>query len=126
MISKLLGIAGDLKPEAVKKDYSAILLDEERVEAGFKVIRDTFIFTDIRLIIVDIQGMTGRKKEYLSIPYSKITMFSVESAGHFDLEAELKIWVGSHSTPIEKKFNTKVDVYDVQRILAWATSGNKR
>lgn len=121
MINKLLGIAGDLRPDVVKKEYSAILLDDETVEAGFKVIRDMFIFTDIRLIIVDVQGMTGRKKEYLSIPYSKITMFSVESAGHFDLEAELKIWVGSHSTPIEKKFNTKVDVYQVQRILAWAT-----
>lgn len=122
MINKLLGIAGDLRPDVVKKEYSAILLDDETVEAGFKVIRDMFIFTDIRLIIVDVQGMTGRKKEYLSIPYSKITMFSVESAGHFDLEAELKIWVGSHSTPIEKKFNTKVDVYQVQKILAWATS----
>lgn len=122
MINKLLGIAGDLRPDVVKKEYSAILLDDETVEAGFKVIRDMFIFTDIRLIIVDVQGMTGRKKEYLSIPYSKITMFSVESAGHFDLEAELKIWVGSHSTPIEKKFNTKVDDYQVQKILAWATS----
>ena len=47
--------------------------------------------------------MTGRKKEYLSIPYSKITMYSVETTGTFDLDAELKLWIGSNSQPMEKE-----------------------
>jgi hypothetical protein len=65
-----------------------------------------------------VQGMTGRKIEYLSIPYNKITKFSIETAGRFDLDAELKIWVGSDTIPIQKKFNKKVNIYDLQKVLA--------
>jgi hypothetical protein len=72
-------------------------------------------------MIVDVQGMTGKKIEYLSIPYSKITKFSIETSGRFDLDAELKIWVGSDPSPIQKKFNKKVNIYDLQRVLAQFT-----
>lgn len=121
VVNRLIGIAGFINPEQITKDFGPLFLESEQIRAGFKVIRDTFVFTDRRLIIIDIQGITGRKKEYLSIPYSKVTMFSVESAGTFDMEADLKIWVGSNTTPIEKKFNRKVDIYAVQRLLAEAT-----
>jgi len=73
------------------------------------------------LIIVDVQGMTGKKIEYLSIPYSKITKFSIETSGRFDLDAELKIWIGSDPSPIQKKFNKKVNIYDLQKVLAQFT-----
>ena len=75
------------------------------------------------LIIVDVQGMTGKKIEYLSIPYSKITKFSIETSGRFDLDAELKIWIGSDPSPIQKKFNKKVNIYDLQKVLAQFTLG---
>jgi hypothetical protein len=67
---------------------------------------------------VDVQGMTGKKTQYLSIPYGKITKFSIETSGHFDLDAELKMWIGSDPAPIAKKFNKKVNIYDVQAVLA--------
>jgi len=54
----------------------------------------------------------------MSIPYSKIGKYSIEIVGRFDLDAELKIWVGSDTTPIAKKFNKKVSVYDLQRVIA--------
>lgn len=73
------------------------------------------------MIIVDVQGMTGKKIEYLSIPYSKITKFSIETSGRFDLDAELKIWIGSDPSPIQKKFNKKVNIYDLQKVLAQFT-----
>ena len=117
MFSKLMGASSDVSVEKLAKDYERLLAEDEEILAGFQVIRDTFIFTSKRVILVDIQGMTGRKKEYLSIPYSKITMFSVESAGNFDLDADLKIWVGSNSTPIEKKFNRSANIYEVQKLL---------
>ena len=82
------------------------------------MIRDTFIFTDRRLILVDIQGLTGKKTQYMSIPYSKITRFSIETSGHFDLDAELKLWIGSDKEPLEKTFNKKVNIYDLQKVLA--------
>lgn len=117
MLGRLLGNAGAVSGEAIQRDFGRLLADNEQVYAGFKVIRDTWIFTDRRLILVDVQGMTGRKKEYLSIPYSKITMYSVETTGAFDLDAELKLWIGSNPQPIEKKFNKSVDVYAVQGLL---------
>ena len=117
MLGRLLGNAGVVSSEGIQRDFGRLLADDEQVYTGFKVIRDTWIFTDRRLILVDVQGMTGRKKEYLSIPYSKITMYSVETTGTFDLDAELKLWIGSNSVPIEKKFNKSVDVYAVQGLL---------
>ncbi len=118
LLSGLIGNAGVISPEKLEKDYGELLTEGEALEIGFVLIRDTFIFTSRRLIMVDIQGVTGRKTEYLSIPYSKITKFSIETAGHFDLDAELKIWVGSDPEPIETKFNKKVNIYDVQKVLA--------
>lgn len=118
LFSGLLGNAGVVAPEKLAKEYAAMLADDETIEVGFKLVRDTFIFTSRRLILVDIQGVTGRKTEYVSIPYSKITRFSIESAGHFDLDAELKIWVGSDLEPLERKFSRSVNIYDVQKALA--------
>ena len=116
--SRILGNAGEIEVSKLQSDYGLLIVNGESIQAGFRVIRDTFVFTDKRLIIVDVQGMTGRKREYLSIPYNKITRYSIETAGHFDLDAELKLWIGSDSVPLEKKFNAKTNIYTVQRILA--------
>jgi len=121
ILSSILGNAGVVAPDKIETDYAQLLAEGETIEVGFAVIRDTFIFTDKRLMIVDVQGMTGKKIEYLSIPYSKITKFSIETSGRFDLDAELKIWVGSDTSPIQKKFNKKVNIYDLQRVLAQFT-----
>jgi hypothetical protein len=107
--------------QATKKfhsEFGQLLVDGEIIEAGFVVSRDTFLFTNKRLILVDIQGISGRQIEYLSIPYGNITKFSVQTGGSFDLNAELKLWVGSETVPLEKKFNKDVSIYDVQKILA--------
>lgn len=118
LLSGLLGNAGVVDQAALEKDYGQLLAEGETIEVGFKVIRDTFIFTDKRLILVDVQGLTGKKTEYLSIPYGRITRFSIETSGHFDLDAELKLWIGSDPTPMKKTFNKKVNIYDLQKILA--------
>lgn len=73
--------------------YDFFLVDGEFVEKVYKSIRDRLIITNKRLIIIDIQGMMGRKKEYMVVPYSKISAFSCESAGTFDLDSEFKVWV---------------------------------
>lgn len=118
ILSGLLGNAGVVSAEKLAADYGKLLIEGETIEVGFVVIRDTFVFTNKRLILVDIQGLTGSKIDYLSIPYSKITKYSIETAGTFDLDAELKIWVGSDPVPISKKFNKKVSIYDLQMVLA--------
>lgn len=119
LFSSLVGNAGAEAPDQLSKDYATLLIDNEVVNIGFKLIRDTLIFTNKRLIIVNIQGVTGKKREYLSIGYKSISRFSIETAGTFDLDAELKIWISSESEPsITQKFNKKVNVYDVQKVLA--------
>tara|TARA_X000000950_G_C13826296_1_gene624185 strand:+ start:1032 stop:1409 length:378 start_codon:yes stop_codon:yes gene_type:complete len=119
LLSGLLGNASVMDSKEVQKEYGKIFLKGEKVEAAFKIIRDLFIFTNKRLVLIDKQGLTGKKVEYLSIAYKSISKFSVETAGTFDLDAELKIWVSSEKLPsVSKKFNKSVDVYEVQKILA--------
>ncbi len=119
IFSALLGNAGAVNQETLIKDYGKLLIEGETIELGFKLIRDTFIFTNKRLILIEKQGITGSKIEYKSIIYKSISRFSIETAGTFDLEAELKIWVSSETNPsIIKQFNKSVNVYDVQNVLA--------
>ncbi len=119
LFSSLLGNAGVANPEELNQEYSKLLCENEVIEVGFKLLRDVFIFTNKRLILVDKQGITGKKIQYLSVAYKSISKFSIETSGHFDLEAELKIWISSETLPsVEKKFNRSVNIYDLQKVLA--------
>jgi len=119
LFSALMGNAGAVSPDELIKQYGALLINGEQIELGFKLIRDTFIFTNKRLILIDKQGITGSKTEYKSIVYRAITRFSVETAGTFDLDAVLNIWISNETIPsVQKQFNKSVDVYEVQKILA--------
>jgi hypothetical protein len=119
LFSALLGNSATVSAEELSKKYAKLLIDGEVIHIGFKLIRDTFMFTDKRILLIDVQGITGSKVAYRSIAYKSISKFSVETAGTFDLDAELKIWVSSENQPsITKQFNKSVDVYEVQKILA--------
>jgi hypothetical protein len=120
LFSAILGNAGAVSQEELTKKYGQLLTEGEEIELGFKLIRDTFIFTSKRLILVDVQGITGSKTEYKTITYKSISKFSIETAGTFELDAELKIWISSEAHPsIKKQFNKSVNVYDVQKVLAF-------
>ena len=120
ILSALLGNAGAVSQEELLKKFGQLLTEGEEIELGFKLVRDTFIFTSKRLILVDVQGITGSKIEYKSTPYKSITRFSIETAGTFDLDAELKIWVSSELQPsIKKQFNKTVNVYEVHKLLSF-------
>ncbi|OAH53171.1 MULTISPECIES: PH domain-containing protein [Bacillaceae] len=114
----LMGNASEVDNEDMKKEFGEVLATNEKVEKSYKLIRDLFIFTNRRLILVDKQGMTGKKVEIQSLPYKSITRFSVETAGSFDLDAELQIWITGDTVPIKKQFNKSLNIYEVQRVLA--------
>jgi hypothetical protein len=119
LFSALMGNAGAVDQNTLVKQFGQLLIDGEEIEIGFKLVRDTFIFTTKRLILVNIQGLTGNKVEYQSISYKSISRFSVETAGTFELDAELRIWIRGELEPsIKKQFNRSVNVYDVQKVLA--------
>lgn len=119
LFNKLLGNASEVSSEKLNEKYGRLLTDHEQVELGFTLFRDVFMFTNKRLILIDVQGLTGSKIAYLSLPYKSISRFSLETAGTFDLDAELKIWISSEDLPsVSKKFNKSIDVYEVQKYLA--------
>jgi len=118
LFSGLMGNASEVDDADLEKVLANTLIEGERVEKAYKVVRDMFIFTNKRLILLDKQGVTGSKMEMISIAYTKITKFSKESAGHFDLDAELKIWVGSDPNPISKDFKAGDNINDVYRIIS--------
>ena len=90
-------------------DLAYALAHGETVRFAFKLVRDSILFTDRRIMTVDIQGLTGSKRRYVSIPYRAITTFALESAGHFDLDTELHITV-SGSEPIAFNLSRGADV----------------
>lgn len=118
MLQGLFGNAAEVNVKELEKELAATLIEGETVIKGFKVIRDMFIFTDKRLILIDKQGMTGKKVEYHSILYKSISHFSVESGGTFDLDAELKIYISGNANPIQREFKKGTDIIGVQKMLA--------
>lgn len=117
-LSGLMGNASEVDAAKLQTEFAQVLTEGERIEKAFQLIRDMFVFTDKRLIFVNRQGLTGSKVEYQSIPYRSITRFSIETAGTFDLEAELKIWLTGNPTPVQLQFNKKLSIYAVQSVLA--------
>lgn len=118
-LNGLMGNASAADVKELEKELSKIIGENEKIELAFKLIRDLIVFTDMRLILIDKQGLTGKKVEYLSVPYKSISRFSIETAGHFDLDAELKIWISSAELPaISKQFKKDSSIYDVQKAIA--------
>jgi len=118
LLDGMLGNASKIDARKVQSEFDEILAPGETVEHAFQLIRDLLVFTDKRFVLVDRQGVTGSKVEYHSIPYKSITHFSIETAGTFDLDADLKIWISGTAAPVQKRFNKKLSIYEVQSVLA--------
>jgi hypothetical protein len=120
LLATLLGHATDVTPEETREDLEGILLPDEPVEVAFKVVRDLFVFTDKRLILVDKQGLTSRKVDYLVVPYRAITSYSIETAGTLDMDSELKIWISGRAEPIQKTLKRGANIRGIQAAIAAA------
>jgi len=120
LFDMLMGNASDVDLEKIQEKFSFVLVEGEAFLKGFKLVRDMFIFTNKRILLIDPQGVTGKKKEMLTIPFKNIEMFSAESMGTFDTDAELKIWVKGMGEPICKKFGKTEQLEEVYQILSEA------
>lgn len=118
IISGLLGNASEIDPHKLNSQLAPVLIQNEEIHRAFRIIRDLFVFTSRRLILVDKQGLTGKKVEYHSIPYKSISHFAVETAGRFDMDAEMKMWVRGNPMPIQREFKKGTDIIGVQKTLA--------
>lgn len=121
LFSGMIGNASQRDNDKVERQLEDILIPDEQVNLAFILVRDLIVFTDYRLILVDKQGVTGKKTSYKSLPYRSISRFTVETSGHLDLDAELKIWISSAAEPAEVlQFNSDHNVVEIQQALAEA------
>ncbi len=100
IMSSITGNAGPLGLGAAHDEFARLLAPGEQLFAAFEFVRDVMLFTNGRLILVDKQGVTGKKVEYHSIPYRSISHFAVQTPGHLDTDAEMYIWIHGDKNPI--------------------------
>lgn len=120
-LNGLLGNASSTKiDDSLLEEISLMVFEREEVLGIYRLIRDLIVLTDRRIIVVDKQGVTGKKKEFRSIPFKAIRHFSVETAGYFDLDSEVKIYCsGELTTPtLSINFTSGTDVVEMQKIIA--------
>lgn len=117
ILSDLLGHASEVDVERLERDFSSILIDGEVIEHAYRILRDLIVFTNKRLVLVDKQGFTGKKREYVSVPYGSVTRFSKETTGRLDFDAEIRIWVRGEREPMSFEFPKDRNVHDVYRVL---------
>ena len=117
IFSGLMGSASEANMDKVEKQIASIVIEDETVEQAYQLVRDMIVLTNKRIIVIDKQGVTGRKTEYLSIPYRSIVRYSIESAGTFDLDADLKLWLSGTKDPLSFDFHKTAQVTDIVKIL---------
>jgi hypothetical protein len=118
ILSGALGNASEIPVDKIKSEYGPLLIESEAILKAFKVIRDVMIFTNKRILLVDKQGVTGTRAEYLTIPYTKINRFAKESAGVLDIDASLKIWLTGQSDPLVKDFKRNNAINEIYQFLS--------
>ena len=103
--------------DAFGKHIEDLLIAGETIIGTYQSVRDGVVFTNKRIIAINVQGLTGKKKDVTSIPYSKSSTFSLESAGVFDLDAELELYI-SGVGQVKFEFVGSTDVKEICRTIA--------
>lgn len=96
---------------------SEILIEGEEIIGSYRAVRDVVVFTDKRVICVNVQGLTGSKRDYTSMPYNKINVYSVESAGLLDLDSELELYFSGVGM-VKFDFSGRSDIVQIGRMIS--------
>lgn len=104
-------------PENALRVVQPLLIGGEQVLSAYKGVRDLVVFTNMRVISVNVQGVTGKKKDFTSMPYSKISVFSVETSGVADIDSELEMWF-SGLGKVHFEFTGRSDIVRIGQIIA--------
>ena len=105
------------KGDVNKRLITPLLVSGEEIISEYQAIRDFVVFTNKRIIAVNVQGLTGAKKDFTSIPYSKIQVFSVETAGTFDLDSELEVTISGIGT-VKFDFSGASNIVEIGKLIA--------
>ena len=118
LLSSFMGNVSEISAAEAQEELRLILIPGETVAKAFHLFRDQVVMTNRRIITIDKQGVTASKREITSIPYSSIKKFSKETAGMFDLDAELRIWLTGEPEPLKWQFSKGVDINQVYSLLS--------
>ena len=108
-----------IKVGAVRAEVNGLLIDGEEVVMAFQTIRDQLIFTNKRIISIDVQGFTGARKSYSTMPYSKIQYFSIQTPGFAELFPDSELFIMFSNTFTAKfEFKGNVDIGKIGRMIS--------
>ena len=103
--------------EAYASLITPLFVEGEQIIATYQAIRDGIVFTNKRIMAINVQGITGKKKDITSMPYSKIQSFSVETAGVLDLDSELEMWF-SGLGKVKFEFTSNCNVSEICQVIS--------
>lgn len=106
-----------VNPSAYAADITPMFAPGEEIIGTYQAIRDGVVFTNKRIIVINVQGITGKKKDFTSLPYSKIQAYSVETAGTFDLDSELELWFSGLGR-IKLEFVARANVSEICKMIS--------
>jgi hypothetical protein len=105
-----------ISPESGLEMVAPMLIDDEAIFASFKTIRDHVVFTNHRVIAINVEGITGKKKDFTSLPYSKIQAFSVRTASLLGIETEMDLWFNSMGL-VTFEFSGRFDIASFNKLI---------
>ena len=119
------GIIGDanllnlraIKLSEVRPEVPELMMNGEQMMQAFMTMRDQVIFTDRRIFVVNVQGLTGKKISYFSYPYSKVIYFGIETAGVLDVDSEL-VLAFANGARLQFDFKTNVDIHQISMLIS--------
>ena len=103
--------------DSISKNIYDLLIPGEEIISSYKALRDYCVFTNKRVIAVNVQGVTGKSKDYTSLPYSKINTFSVETSGVLDLDSELELYY-SGLGKVRFEFTNSKSILKISKIIS--------
>ena len=109
--------------EKGKKLTEELLIPGEQVLAAYRDVRDWVVFTDRRIISVNVESVTGKKKNFTSLPYATVSAFSVETAGVLDIDSRMELWFSGLGR-VRFEFTGGSDTVAISRMIAVATVGS--
>lgn len=109
----------EIKLESVRKDVDGLLVNGEEAVMAFHTVRDQLIFTNRRIIAIDIQGVTGTRKSFTSLPYARIQYFTIQTPGFGEMFADTELFVMfSNRFTARFEFKSKTDIGKIARLIA--------
>ena len=108
-----------IDPASVRQEVNGLLIEGEFINQAFKTVRDQMIFTNKRIIAIDVQGLTGKRKSYSSLPYSKIQYFAIQTPGFIELIKDSELFLMfSNGFTATFEFKGNVDIGAIGRMIS--------